>query len=492
MRAAGSGEARAAWYGVWGAMLVVVAGNTLLYSPRFSGKWGLLLSGALAVVAGVQLLRGVEGLRRREVGLGWVLLIVFCVAQVVVFARASAGPQVKRGVDFSAYYLAGKVLDESPGESIYDLPLFADGRLNLNVEDPPGTEWHRAAERYGVPFAAPYIYPPYFAVMMKPLARLPFAKAYLAWTVMTTLAVVWAVWLALSVAGVRVSGTILLTLGVGMFSYYPLWDNLFFGQISGVILFLFAAGVWLLVRQRALGSALCFAVATMIKLTPVLVVPVLVIHRRWRWLAAYAVWCAALLGLAVWQAGWAAHAEFLHKALPSMSCGAPVCQNTSVVAFVQEMFLGRVPLSAHPSETIPAGACAVSRWVALGIYLLMLGRCFVKRRDGLVVRDVVVMAMLGIAVSPISWWHHSVLDLLPFVYLWGTGVKSRALTALVLVVSTNVVGFVALGLGNPAVQLVFAAIVPGLTIAVAWMMLGRGPGVAPENFEADRRAVFSN
>jgi hypothetical protein len=85
-----------------------------------------------------------------------------------------------------------------------------------------------------------------------------------------------------------------------------------------------------------------------------------------------------------------------------------------------------------------------------------------------------------------------VLDLLPFVYLWGTGVKSRALTALVLVVSTNVVGFVALGLGNPAVQLVFAAIVPGLTIAVAWMMLGRGPGVAPENFEADRRAVFSN
>jgi hypothetical protein len=71
-----------------------------------------------------------------------------------------------------------------------------------------------------------------------------------------------------------------------------------------------------------------------------------------------------------------------------------------------------------------------------------------------------------------------VLDLLPFAYLWGMGVRGRALTALVLVVSTNVVGFVALGLGNAVAQLVFAAIVPGLTIAVAWRMLGRGAGEA--------------
>lgn len=495
---------RLAWYSVWAAMLVVAAGNMLLYRPALSGKWGLLLSVALAVVAGVQLLRGMEVLERRERSLCWILLVVFCVGQLVVFARTSGAPSVKRGVDFSAYYLAGKVLDESPGESIYDLPLFADGRLNLNVEDVPGTQWHAAAERFGVPFAAPYIYPPFFAVVMKPLARLPFAKAYLLWTMMTTLAVALAVLLSLSLAGVRIGSRLAVVIGVGVFSYYPLWDNLFFGQISGVILFLFAAGLWLLVRQRALGSALCFAVATMIKLTPVLVVPVLVIHRRWRWLAAYVVWCAALLGGSVWQAGWAAHAEFLHTALPSMSCGAPVCQNTSVVALVQEMFLGRVPVSAHPSETIPAGACAVSRWVALGIYLLMLRRCWMTRPrlgndDGAVVRDVVVMAMLGIAVSPISWWHHSVLDLLPFIYLWGTGapnrvrvVGDRLLAVLFLCVSTNVVGFVALGVASHVPELVLAAVVPGLTIAVAWTLLGRGPGAAAEDFEADGQAALSN
>ena len=148
-----------------------------------------------------------------------------------------------------------------------------------------------------------------------------------------------------------------------------------------MILFLFAAGVWLLVRNRVLGSALCFALATMIKLTPVLVVPVLVIHRRWKWLGTYALFMTALLGGSVWQvAGWAAHAEFLHKALPSMSCGAPVCTNTSAVAFVQELFIGGVPRSTHPLETIPAGGVrGVAVGMALAIYLLLLGRCWMRR-----------------------------------------------------------------------------------------------------------------
>ena len=67
-----------------------------------------------------------------------------------------------------------------------------------------GSRWYADAERFGVPFAAPYIYPPFFAVVMKPLSRLPFATAYLVWTAGTVLAVVWAVLLSLSLAGVRI------------------------------------------------------------------------------------------------------------------------------------------------------------------------------------------------------------------------------------------------------------------------------------------------
>jgi hypothetical protein len=486
------GAQRAIWLAVWGAMLVVSAGNTLLYRAPFSGKWGLIASGLLAALAGVLLLRRRE--ERRDGALGWVMLVVFCAAQLVMFARTSAPPSVKRGVDFSAYYLAGKVVAERPAQSLYDLPLFADGRLNLNTEDADSSQWHAEAVRYGVPFSAPYIYPPFFAVMMRPLARLPFATAYLVWTVMSMAAVIGGLLLTLSLAGVRVGVRLALVLGVGLFSYYPLFDNLFFGQISGVILLLFAVCLWLLTKKHDVPSALCLALATAIKLTPVLVVPVLIFHRRWKWLAAYAVWCACLLGISVGQAGWAAHAEFLHKALPSMACGSPVCQNASVVAWVQELFLGHVPVGLHPPKTIPAYACAVSRWVAIAVYLLLLGRCWLRRSEGFVVRDVVVMVLLGIAVSPISWWHHYTLALLPFVYLWGTmpAKGNRALVGLFVVVATNLLGFVGLSAQSHAVQLALALVVPGMMVAVAWIKLGPGQGGAREISETDGGVLLSN
>jgi len=345
-----------------------------------------------------------------------------------------------------------------------------------------------------VPFSAPYIYPPFFAVVMRPLARLSFASAYLVWTVTSMLAVFGGLLLTLSVAGVRVSARLALVLGVGLFGYYPLFDNLFFGQISGVILFLFAACLWLLTKRHDVPSALCLALATAIKLTPVLVVPVLIFHRRWKWLAAYAVFMAALLGFSVDQVGWTAHAEFLREALPSMSCGSPVCQNVSVVAWVQELFMGHVPVGLRPPEAIPAYACAVSRWVAIAVYLLLLGRCWKRRGEWLVVRDVVVMVLLGIAVSPISWWHHYTLALLPFVYLWGASARkgNRALAGLFLAVATNGVGFVALSAGNHVVQLVLAAVVPGLMIVVAWIKLGPGQCMAWQTSEAEGGVAFSN
>jgi Glycosyltransferase family 87 len=469
-------SSQALWYVLWSAILLVSAGNTLLYSPIFSGKRGLAVSGMLAAMACVQMLRGIEFLRPREAALCWALLIVFCLAQLVQFARAIGPPSVERGVDFRAYYLAGKAISEKHVQSVYQFPVFADGRLNLNADDPP------------------FIYPPFFAVLMKPFAQLSFASAYLAWTAVTTVAVIGAVFLSLSVGGVRMTGKLALILGVGLFSYYPLFDHLFFGQISGVILILLAACVWLLTRNRIWPSALCLAAATLIKLTPVLVVPVLIFHRRWKWLVAYGAWMILLLGFSVWQAGWTMHQQFLHEVLPSMSCGAPVCQNTSIVAYVQELFLRYVPVSGSPSLTIPPYACAVSRWVAFAIYLLMLVRCYLRRRDGLVVRDIIVMVLLGIAISPISWWHHYTLALLPFIYFWCTmrDKGNLALTALFLAVATNVVGFIGLSLGNHVAQLIVAAIIPGLTIAVAYIQLAPRRHLPAESFEPDGGVSFSN
>jgi hypothetical protein len=396
-------------------------------------------------------------------------------------SRSNGPASVSRGIDFSAYYIAGKLVAERPVPSLYVLPLLPDGRLNLNTEVEKTSPWYAAAARYDVPYASPFIYPPLFAVLMKPLAHLSFWNAYLLWSVLTVLLAVAAVALSLQVADVAINGGLALMVGVGLFSYFPLWDNLFFGQAGGLILFLFAAGVLLLKKRETWGSTLCLALATWIKLTPALVVPVLVLHRRWKWLAVYAGWMVALLGFSVWQAGWFAHMQFVREALPSMSCGAPVVTNTTMVAWVQELFLGRVPGAKEAPAFMPAYACSISRVMALLVYCGILVRCFLRRKDGDVVRDVVVIALLSIAISPISWWHHYMLALLPFVYLWNTLGRRRMLAALAIVVGTNIVGLVALVVTNHAAQLALSAVVPGLVIAVAYGALAGG--------EADELAV---
>lgn len=461
------------WYVLWSGMLLISAGNALAPRPIFSGNVGLSCSALLAVLAGIQILRGVTFLRKKEAALSVLLLIVFCFTQLVQYMRTTGPPTPQGGFDFSAYYVAAKLVSKTPAQTLYQLPLFADGRMNLTVAAPISSAWHAAAIRYHVPFSAPFIYPPICAVLMKPFAHLSFATAYVAWNILTTLLIAGAVLISLSLGGVRIHSKLALILGVGLFSYFPLVVSLICGQIGGLILFLLAVGVWLLSRNRIWPSAFCFALATLIKLTPVLALPILIIHRRWKWLLAYVVWMISLLIFSVWQAGWIAHQQFFQVVMPSISSGAPIFTNSSIVAYVQELFLRYVPAPGSQPLAIPPYARAVSRFVAFLVYYLMLGRFYLRRRDGDIVRDVVIMVLLGIVISPISWWHHYTLGLLPFIYLWcKMPIKCRGvLLALFTAVATNIVGTIQCSATNHVVQFVLAAIIPGLTVTVAYLAL---------------------
>ncbi len=461
------------WYVLWSAMFLISAGNALAPRPIFSGTVGLIFSVLLAAMAGIQMLKGVRFLRQKEAALSVVLLIIFCSGQLIQFSRTTLAHPEPGGTDFSAYYIAAKLVSEIPGQSLYQLPLFADGRMNLLGSVPMHSPWQVAAVRYHVPVWAPYIYPPFCAVLMKPVAHLPFAFALFVWKIATVFLVAGALLISLSLGGVRIHGKLAVMLGVGLFSYYPLLYSLILGQIGGLILFLIAAGVWLLSRNRVWASALCFALATLIKLTPVLAVPILIIHRRWKWLIAYAAWMISLLIFSVWQAGWAAHLQFLREVLPSISLGAPAHTNSSIVAYVQELFLRYVPGPLSPPHTLPPYAAEISRSVASVLYYVMLVRVYLRRRDGDLVRDLVIMALLGIVVSPVSWIHHYTIALLPLVYLWCKmpDKGSRTLLALFLAVATDLIGVVQFSVTNHMVQLILAGILPGLMIAVAYLAL---------------------
>ena len=461
---------RALWFFLWGAMLLLSSVQVLRCKPAFTGVIDLYLGLLLAAVAGAQLCGRLVFLCNEEVSLSRVLLIAFCAGQLLQFVRP---PSPLRGVDFSAYYIAGRVAAEKPRESLYQLPLLADGRMNFNVQVPEASPWHAAASRYHVPFAAPYIYPPLLAVLMKPMAYLSFRSGYLTWTVLTILLVLAAVVLSLRISAVRLNSRVALILGVGLFSYYPLTNNLFFGQVGGLNLFLLVAGVWFLLNRRTWLSALCFAMATAIKLTPILVVPVLIFHRRWRWLFAYSTCLAALIAFSVWQGGWSAYRQFWIEVLPHISNGAPIIENLSVVAFVQEVFLGYAPVAKSPPGTIPYDAGVVSRAVAGAIYLLTLVRFCRRPREQDLVRDLVLMMLLSLVISPVTWTNHFTIAVLPCLYLWNR-MPARAAFVLPLwfvLVASDFVEVAHCLVTNHLAQLVLAGLIPGLTLVVIHMAL---------------------
>jgi hypothetical protein len=376
-------------------------------------------------------------------------------------------------IDFGAYYVAAHVAAEHPMGELYYQATFANGRIAPLAA---ASGWQELVRRYGGDKAITFVYPPFFAVLLKPLAYFSYETAYELWSALTVLLTLASVWVSLRLGERGWSAELAVIVAVGLFSYAPFFYELVVGQVASLLLFLCALGAWLLVRGRDWGSAFCFAVATMIKMTPILAVPLLVMHRKWRWLAAYGCWMAALLGFSVWQAGWATHEEFWHGVMPSVSCGITMASNISAVAYVQDLLLGFVPMDGYQS-TLPRLACTVSKAVSFGVLGLGMFQFYRYRREEKLVMHLVLLLLLSLAISPITWIHHYVIALLPFLFLWSTereGGGDWLLTATVLVVGTNVTGYgLLLSVHSHAMQLVLAAIVPCVTIALVFFEVSR-------------------
>jgi Glycosyltransferase family 87 len=459
---------RILWFLVWGAMGLAAAVNAWSPYGGLSGRAGIVIGILLAALAALLLAVGGPVLRhRRDVALTWVVLVLFGAG---VFGQRlhTIGPRI----DFGAYYVAAHLAAEHPHGRLYYPAYFPDGRT---VPHGAAKGWNEVVHHYGLSEALTFVYPPFFAVLLTPLAYFSYGAAYGLWNAGTALLTFASVWIIFRLGGRRISVELAVALVAGLFSYNPFFTELVVGQAASLLLFLCALGAWLLSQDRDWPSAFCFAVATMIKMTPIVVVPLLAMHRKWKWLAAYGCWMVVLTFFTIWRMGWATHEQFLHEVMPSMSCGVATFGDVSIVAYVQELFLGYVPMDGWQS-TLPRLACTVSKAVAFFVLGLGMFQFYRYRRGEKLVLHLVLLLLLSLAISPITWIHHYVIALLPFLYLWckeREGGVDWLLTATVLIVGTNVTGYGLLLSHSHAMQLVLAAIVPCMTIALVFFEVSR-------------------
>ena len=180
-----------------------------------------------------------------------------------------------RGPDFFNFYAAARLYVTQGGSAVYDIALQRQAELEITGQDP---------SRFIV---LPYFHPPYYTLLISPLAFLDYRHAYYAMAAFNVLLAA-ALIAILVTTSLSVRGRGWLVAGAMIAGFFPLFVTVLQGQSDLVVLVPLAAAyaAWARGRYEWAGA---FSALALAKPQLLLLIPVLFIARRaWRALAAFA------------------------------------------------------------------------------------------------------------------------------------------------------------------------------------------------------------
>ena len=396
--------------------------------------------------------------------------------------RSSAYP-TGSSIDFPHYYIAAKLAgSEKPKEHRLYYVMKEDKEAALSVI-PPGSEWNQIAHASGLGDTLHFSAPPIVATLLLPLGKLPYPMAFMIWRVLTDLFYFLALWICLRLCGAFTPLTLLVCTLAG-FAFQPFILTLEKGQFGAVLLLTWAAGALFAHKKQDALSALMLALATVVKLTPALVVGVFVLRRRWKWLAAYVAWMAILMGIGVWHFGVENHRLYFSK-LSSLSCGIPGPYNYSLSGIVQNSYYRDILDYNHIPPHTPHILCTLNKALGFVVYIgavILLGT---KNRTGDLVWDLTVLAPITLLIAPFTWRHYYVLEILPLMFVWfllkAGGFRRPSWVLGVAVFCTLVAGtrypdYLQTHLTNGPVRVILVALLPlSALVLTITLLLARKP-----------------
>jgi hypothetical protein len=197
--------------------------------------------------------------------------------------------QHELGSDFMAFYTAGRTLNRlAPAVRMYDAELQQRLRSEIMPEADKATR-------------LPYLYPPFIAAAMSPLARLPYRWAFASWLAIGGALYAAGLFLLQSCCplGPHRHTAVLLALSFPPF-LFEAWGG---GQISALAFSALAAALWMERSGRPLAAGLCAGICCY-KPTVLLVLAFMFLAARlWRLLAGALLSSSALAGLSFLMLG---------------------------------------------------------------------------------------------------------------------------------------------------------------------------------------------
>lgn len=374
------------------------------HAPRASWMWwaAALVAGALFVTVCLHQMRASKRCEERY---------------AVLYERVKI---VWRGWDFYGVAMAASSLAKEGAKA----ELYPPTRVTTLDE---WNRWSRPyADRLGIGGvgSGTYFYPPILAVLMEPAAREgPYrlqerwnwtARAMMPALVVLSLLLAWRAYGRFGVAEAAVACALMAL------SYPILWGVVECSNVSILMALLTTGALWALLSGRVVLFGALLALAIQLKISPVIILPWLVLRRKWAALASVIVASAVLLAVSVHFAGWDNHVRYVRNVMPFVSTGDAFFPNQSLTGLVRraaEVELFRFDLA--PAEMRIALMAKALSALALGAaYLALL---FWTRRAESAPRlaaEFMLLVAAGLAASPLSWEHHYTMAFPLWVLLW--------------------------------------------------------------------------
>jgi Glycosyltransferase family 87 len=421
-----------------------------------------------------------------------VLALTLALLVLGSLSQRAFGHYTNRDVDFFVYYFAAQSVHDSPKSG-----LLYDGDLNGNPElknAPIGTELYKKAGAAGVGEVMLYLYPPLLADTLVPISRLPLYSAINFWRIFNLGLVLFSVIVLAKMLRIPLLSVGFAALAAAAYSFFPIYEALAVGQITLVLLALWAIAVVSYSEGAVALSACAIAFATALKITPVLVVPLFFIWKDRRWLAWYAAALASLvLAMGVFN-GW--HTlEISGKVIAAVGGSIAAMQNKSISSLLAWIYYRRfVPFQGGGGvwENQPHLLVLTEKVVSLGFFLVCLFLVWRRRliQDRMSrVTAMAIFAMVTPLISPLSWRHAYTVALVPLAVLWVQALRTSVSTLhlALLALSTLAMGslffdLVAQSHAPRLIQIMSAGLITVSTAALCLETLRHD--AIPQNLEA--------
>ena len=266
---------------------------------------------------------------------------------VLIQLRSGAGSNAFLPADFIYFYGIGHIVNHYPLARVYDYPLQLKTFNEIYA-------LHDGA--YG-----PSPYPPFVALFFSLLARLPFAAAFALWGAASLALYLVGIGVAVRTVfpGERLKASLIFCFAL---AFYPFAvGTLLNGQLSAVAVCAFGVAIALETKQRMFASGLALAMLVYKPTLLVLLIPMLLVTRRFKALGGFAAGVTMLV-LATTAFGgmevWTAYGRFLsligHVAGASGPAGLPLWKYVDFNSCIHALTGGR------GSTALIAIGCAIA------------------------------------------------------------------------------------------------------------------------------------